>query len=151
MQVRPLALLSGLRIRGFRELWCRLQMRLGSSVAVAVAKASGCSSDSTPSLGTSMCHGCGPKEQRKKAVTAAGGPSSMQLTAMAVGRRPQVLTAQAPPRGCLSARTPQRLTSSRASEPRGAHLEATSLLDLALGVTSALSLSSTQTYSFPAK
>ena len=31
-----LALLSGLRIRRCRELWCRLQRRLGSHVAVAL-------------------------------------------------------------------------------------------------------------------
>jgi len=31
-----LALLSGLRIRRCHELWCRLQMRLGSRIAVAL-------------------------------------------------------------------------------------------------------------------
>ena len=36
MQVRSLASLSGLRIRCCHELWCRLQMQLGSWVAVAV-------------------------------------------------------------------------------------------------------------------
>ena len=36
-EVRSLALLSGLRIWCYRELWCRLQMRLGSGIAVAVA------------------------------------------------------------------------------------------------------------------
>jgi len=35
MQVRSLASLSGLRIRCCRELQCRLQMLLGSCVAVA--------------------------------------------------------------------------------------------------------------------
>ena len=40
-----------------------LQTWLGFSVAVAVAQASGCSSDSTPGLGTSLCFGCGPKKQ----------------------------------------------------------------------------------------
>ena len=39
LQVRSLALLSELRIRRCRELWCRLQTRLGSGVAVAVARA----------------------------------------------------------------------------------------------------------------
>ena len=34
--VPSLALLSGLRIRCYCELWCRWQMWLGSSVAVAV-------------------------------------------------------------------------------------------------------------------
>ena len=37
--VRSLASLSGLRILCCCELWCRLQMRLGSYVAVAVAVA----------------------------------------------------------------------------------------------------------------
>ena len=37
MQVRSLALLSGLRIRHCHELWCRSQMQLRSHVAVAVA------------------------------------------------------------------------------------------------------------------
>ena len=36
-QVRSLALLSGLMIQYYRELWCRLQMQLRSLVAVAVA------------------------------------------------------------------------------------------------------------------
>ena len=42
-------------------------MRLGSRVAVAVAvvQASGYSSDSTPSLGTSICHGRGPRKGKK--------------------------------------------------------------------------------------
>ena len=35
-RVRSLALLSGLSIRCCHELWCRLQTRLGSGVAVAV-------------------------------------------------------------------------------------------------------------------
>ena len=43
-------------------------MQLGSGVAVAlvVGVAGSCSSDSIPSLGTSICHGCGPKKQIKK-------------------------------------------------------------------------------------
>jgi len=36
-EVRPLALLSELRIRHCCELWCMLQMQPGSGVAVAVA------------------------------------------------------------------------------------------------------------------
>ena len=36
LQVRYLALFSGLRIECCRELWCRLQTRLRSFVAVAV-------------------------------------------------------------------------------------------------------------------
>ena len=61
LRVRSLPLLSGLTIRRCRELWCRLQTRLGSGVAVALAKAGGYSSDSTPSLGTSICRGSGPR------------------------------------------------------------------------------------------
>ena len=38
-------------------------MGLGSGVAVAVAGARGYSSNSTPSLGTSICSVCGPKKQ----------------------------------------------------------------------------------------
>ena len=41
----------------------------GSGVAVAVAKAGSCSSDYTPSLGTSICHECGPKMTKKKKNT----------------------------------------------------------------------------------
>ena len=42
--VRSPALLSGLRIRRCRELWCRSQTWLGAGVAVAVAVAGSCSS-----------------------------------------------------------------------------------------------------------
>ena len=64
LQVRSLAWLSGLRIRRCPELWCRLQMQLGSRVAVALASA-GCSSHSTPSLGTSICSRSGPRKGKK--------------------------------------------------------------------------------------
>ena len=33
---------------------------------MAVAQAGSCSSDLTPSLGTSICHKCGPKKKKKK-------------------------------------------------------------------------------------
>ena len=36
---------------------------LGSRVAMAVVEAGTCDSDSTPGLGTSICHRCGPKKQ----------------------------------------------------------------------------------------
>ena len=36
MRVQSLASLSELRIRCCRELWCRLEMQLGSQVAVAL-------------------------------------------------------------------------------------------------------------------
>ena len=38
-------------------------MELRSRVAVAVAGS--CSSNLTPSLGTSICHGCGPKKSKR--------------------------------------------------------------------------------------
>ena len=50
-------------------LWlCRSQTQLRSHVAVAVAvvQADRCSSDSTPSLGTSICCRCSPKKQKIK-------------------------------------------------------------------------------------
>ena len=62
---RSLASLSGLRIRHCCELWCRLQMQLGSGVTVPVAQPGSCSSDLTPSLGISICCEFGPKKQNK--------------------------------------------------------------------------------------
>lgn len=41
-------------------------MWLRSWIAMAVAEVGSCSSDSTPSLGTSMWYGCGPKNQHKE-------------------------------------------------------------------------------------
>ena len=66
MWVRTLALLSGLRIWHCHELWCRSQTWLGSHVAVVVALACSYRSNSTSSLGTSICHRCGPKKSKKK-------------------------------------------------------------------------------------
>ena len=43
-------------------------MQLGSGLAMAVAKASRYSSDSTPSLETSICLECSPKEEKKKVL-----------------------------------------------------------------------------------
>ena len=62
MQVQSLVPLSGLWIWCCCELWCRSETWLGSGVAVAVVYAGSCSSDLTPSLGTSMCRECGPKK-----------------------------------------------------------------------------------------
>ena len=64
LSVRSLVFLSRLRICCCHELWYRSQMGLRSCVAVAVA--SSYSSDLTPSLGTSLCHRCGPKKEKKK-------------------------------------------------------------------------------------
>ena len=66
MWVESLASLSGLRIRHCRELWywSQIQLRSHVDVAVAVVQAGSCSSDSIPSLGTSMGHTCGPRKQK---------------------------------------------------------------------------------------
>ena len=66
MRVRSLISLRGSRILHCPELWCRSQMWLGSHIALAVASAGGYSSNSAPSLGTSICHGCGPKKTHTK-------------------------------------------------------------------------------------
>ena len=62
--VWSLASLGGLRIWCCCELWARLQMWLGSGVAVASVSASGCNPDSIPSLGNSTCCGCSPKKTK---------------------------------------------------------------------------------------
>ena len=66
IRVRTLASLSGLKIHHCHKLRHRLQMWLRSIVAVAVAWAGSCSSDSVPSLGTSICCGCSALKKRKK-------------------------------------------------------------------------------------
>ena len=63
--VRSLTSLSGLTIQHCHELWYRSQMWLASGVAVAVVWAGGYSSDSTPSLGTSICAGMALKSKNK--------------------------------------------------------------------------------------
>ena len=66
LRVRSLASLSGLRIWCCHELWCKSQMWLRSGIAVALVQAGGYSSDLTPRLGSSICRGYGPKEQKQK-------------------------------------------------------------------------------------
>ena len=66
VRVRSLALFSGLRIQSCHELWYRSQTQLGSCIAVAVAQAGSYSSNSTPSLGSSICWGYGRKKKKKK-------------------------------------------------------------------------------------
>ena len=68
LEVQSLASLSGLRIQRCYELWCWSQTWLRSGVAVAVVEAGSCSSDSTPSLGTSICCGYGPKKTEDKKI-----------------------------------------------------------------------------------
>ena len=46
-------------------------MWLGSGIAMAVAVAGNYSSDSTPSLGTSICRQCGPKKMTTTTTTKA--------------------------------------------------------------------------------
>ena len=65
LQVQSLASLRGLRIRHCRELWHTEQTRLRSDVAVGGVEAGSYSSDSTPNMGTSICHECGPKKKKK--------------------------------------------------------------------------------------
>ena len=43
-----------------------VQTQLGSGVAVVVVLASGCCFDSTPSLGISVCLGCGGKKSEER-------------------------------------------------------------------------------------
>ena len=65
-RVPSLASLSALRIQCCHELWCWLQIQLGSWVFVAVVQAGNYSSDSTPSLGTSICCRYTLKRQKKE-------------------------------------------------------------------------------------
>ena len=65
LQVQSLASFSELRIWRCCELWGRSQTWLRSDLALAVAQAGSYSSDSTPSLGTSICHECGLKKQKQ--------------------------------------------------------------------------------------
>jgi len=64
-QVWFLVSLSRLGIWCCCELWCRSQTQLGFLVAVAMTQAGNYSSDLTPSLGTSICYGCGSKKPKK--------------------------------------------------------------------------------------
>ena len=71
LRVQSLASLSGLRIWGCHELWCSLQMRLRSGVAVALTQAGCNSSNQTPSLGIPMCRGYGLQQTKKKKMCRA--------------------------------------------------------------------------------
>ena len=62
-------LILGLRIWCCCKLWHRSQIQLRSSFAIAVVKACSCSSNSTPSPGTSICcrcYRCGHKKKTNK-------------------------------------------------------------------------------------
>ena len=65
--VQSLALLSGLRIGYCHELWCSAVADLAwipSCCQRGVGQRIQLQLD--PSLGTSICHGCGPKKTKKK-------------------------------------------------------------------------------------
>ena len=64
MQVPSLPLLSGLRILCYPELWCRLHVWLG--FCMAVAQASSCISDLTPSLVLPYATGTALKSKKEK-------------------------------------------------------------------------------------
>ena len=64
--VQSLASLSGLRIWSCYELWCRLQLKLRSGIAMAVVYTGSYSSNRTPSLGTSTYLGYSPKKTKNK-------------------------------------------------------------------------------------
>ena len=64
-RVWSLASLNGLRIWHCYELWFRSQTQLWSGIAMAVAQASSYNSDSTRSLGISVCRKCGLKKIKK--------------------------------------------------------------------------------------
>ena len=61
LQVRSLASLSGLRI-----LCCHELCGVGHRCSLDPVLLGDYSSDLTPSLGTSICHGCGPKKTKDK-------------------------------------------------------------------------------------
>ena len=89
-----LPLLSGLRIPRCRELWCGSQMWLGSDTAVAVVQVGSYSSDWTPSLGTAICRGYGPKKTRKKErkKRKKGRPGDRPKSVSRMGRQREVLS-----------------------------------------------------------
>ena len=79
------ASISGLRIWHYGKLRSRSQMGLRSLVAVAGAQAGSRSSNSTPSLGTSICHRGSPKKQKKK--KKEGGREGKRKEGKEKGRR----------------------------------------------------------------
>ena len=67
MQIWSLALLKWVKDLALRELWCRSQTWLGSCTVVpAVSKAGRYGSNSTPTLGTSICCGYGSRKKKKR-------------------------------------------------------------------------------------
>ena len=58
--------LSGLSIQCCSELWHMSQTQLRSGIAVAMVQAGSYSSNQTPSLGTSICCRCSPKQTKRR-------------------------------------------------------------------------------------
>ena len=75
VRVRSLASFSGHSVLRCHGLWCRSQRRLRSGAAVSGVDADtgSCSSDWTPSLGTSTCCGWGLKRQKQTREQAGRG------------------------------------------------------------------------------
>ena len=48
------------------QLWHKSQMWIRSGITMAVVQAGSCSSDSTPNLGTSICHKYGHKKKKNR-------------------------------------------------------------------------------------
>ena len=59
-------MVQGVKDPACHKVWCRLQMWLRSGAAVAMAVADSCSSELTPSLGTSICCRYDPKRKAKQ-------------------------------------------------------------------------------------
>ena len=66
----------------------------GSRIAVVVVEAGSCRSDSSPSLGTSICRRCGPKKEKKK---RGGIPAVVQQVAGCIPGRAHWVKEQAWP------------------------------------------------------
>ena len=135
--VPSLASLSGLRIRRCHELWCSLQMRLRSHVAVAVPQDDSYNSDSTPSLGTFICCQFSPtktKQINKQTNKNMEVPKHTSLCQLLVplgqnyhpANECQRSATDEPERGCQDpSRDPRR--AERQPQKRGEHLEGSSL------------------------
>ena len=82
--VQSLALLVGLRIQHCRKLQHRSQMWLRSHVAVAVVYAGSYSSDSTSSLGISMCYSPKKEKEKKKSSISMTAPMPICVEILSV-------------------------------------------------------------------
>ena len=108
--VQSLTLLSGSGIQHCCELWWRSQKWLRSHVAVAHS----CSSDSTSSLGNSICHRCNPKKKKKKKTTKKNPTKTKQKQKK---REEKEVTGQVYKLYVWSSLLPHSDNSKRKSEP----------------------------------